>query len=219
MSHKTLCLLGSFLILLDFTPLAEAQGLTSELEGRLVSLQGKSLLPYNSADLAQAKYIALYFSAGWCGPCHQFTPELLKFYNEMKPQRAGFEIVFMSEDYGANAMEKYMAEMAMPWPAMRYSAAKSSRLKKYAGRGIPDLVLLNEKGEVISDSYASQQYLGPYKVMNDLKKLLTGDPSGVAQAALATPAPLAPAQTEPARPAIKSPSGTNWDEVFKKKSP
>ncbi|MEO5753902.1 MAG: thioredoxin-like domain-containing protein, partial [Chthoniobacterales bacterium] len=152
----------------------QGQEIADELKGKLVALRGKSLLPADPPDLPQAKYIALYFSAGWCGPCHQFTPDLVKFYQEMKPKYPGFEIVFMSEDQSSNAMEKYMGEMSMPWPALRYSFAKNDRkLTKYAGPGIPCLVLLDEKGTVISDSYAGSNYLGPHKVMNDLKKLLS----------------------------------------------
>ncbi|MEO8440436.1 MAG: thioredoxin-like domain-containing protein [Spartobacteria bacterium] len=199
---------------------APAQNIPGELNGKLVALRGKSVLPFAAPDLPQSKYIALYFSAGWCGPCHKFTPELVKFYAEMKPKYPGFEVVFMSRDEGLNAMEKYMNEMAMPWPALRYSAAKSDRaLNKYAGPGIPCLVLLNEKGEVLSDSYVGGKYLGPYKVMDDLKKLLTGESAGVARAELGTPAPLAATAQQPSRPPINSPSGTNWDETFKKKSP
>ncbi len=84
-----------------------------------MALRGKSVLPYAAPDLPRAKYIALYFSAGWCGPCHQFTPDLVKFYNEMKPKYPDFEVLFMSLDTGATAMEKYMNEMSMPWPAVR----------------------------------------------------------------------------------------------------
>ena len=199
---------------------ADAQNIASQLNGKLVALRGKSALPCAAPDLPQAKYIGLYFSAGWCGPCHQFTPALVKFYSEMKPKYPGFEVVFVSEDESANAMEKYMGEMTMPWPAVRYSAAKGNRaLNKYAGPGIPCLVLLNEKGEVLSHSYEGTSYLGPYKVMNDLKKLLGGEADGATQAALATAAAVAATANPPAKPTIQSPSGTNWDEVFKKKSP
>ncbi len=194
------------------------QDIPAQLNGKLVALRGKSALPFAAPDLAKAKYIALYYSAGWCGPCHQFTPDLVKFYSEMKPAHPEFEVVFMSRDESSNAMEKYMAEMAMPWPALRFSAVKSSRdLNKYAGSGIPCLVLLNEKGEVLSDSYVSGNYVGPHKVMTDLKKLLTGDGSGVTTSNLATPAAVANVTAKPAGSQIKSPSGTNWDEAFKKK--
>lgn len=199
---------------------AHAQDIPTQLNGKLVALRGKSALPYAAPDLPKAKYIALYYSAGWCGPCHQFTPDLVKFYNEMKPAHPEFEVVFMSEDEGASAMEKYMGEMSMPWPALRFSAVKGSRLIKFAGPAIPCLVLLNEKGEVLSDSFVSGNYVGPHKVMDDLKKLLTGDGSGLAHSDLGTPAPVTAVATTAATPAgssIKSPSGTNWDEAFKKK--
>ena len=196
---------------------AQAQDIPTQLNGKLVALRGKSALPFAAPDLPKAKYIALYFSAGWCGPCRQFTPNLVKFYNEMRPSHPEFEIVFLSQDEGASAMEKYMSEMSMPWPALRYSAVKGSRLAKYSGSGIPCLVLLDEKGEVLSHSYVSGNYVGPGKVMRDLNKLLTGDGSGIATSGPATPVPVAATAATPAGNSIKSPSGTNWDEAFKKK--
>lgn len=211
---KRICLplLGLFLALG-----VHAQDLPTQLNGKLVALRGKSALPFAAPDLPKAKYIALYFSAGWCGPCRQFTPDLVKFYNEMRPNHPEFEIVFLSQDEGASAMEKYMSEMSMPWPALRYSAVKGSRLAKYSGSGIPCLVLLDEKGGVLSHSYVGGNYVGPRKVMRDLQKFLSGDGSGVANSDLASPAPVAAAAATPTGNSIKSPSGTNWDEAFKKK--
>jgi thiol-disulfide isomerase/thioredoxin len=201
-----------------FAQLAPVDDIATELHGKLVALRGKSALQFDAPDLPQAKYIALYFSAGWCPPCHQFTPLLVNFYNEMKPKHPDFEVVLMSLDRGQNAMEKYMSESAMPWPALRFSALHGSPLLNYGGPGIPDLVVLNAKGEVLSDSYAGKQYVGPYQVLDDLRKILSTD-SAEAPNNPRTPAPAAKASAEPAKPAIKSPSGTNWDEVFKKKSP
>lgn len=210
--------LGLPLLGLLFALGAQAQDIPAQLSGKLVALRGKSVLPFAASDLPKAKYIALYYSAGWCGPCHRFTPDLVKFYTELKPSHPEFEVVFVSRDESSNAMEKYMGQMTMPWPALRFSAVKGSReLNKYAGPAIPCLVLLNEKGEILSDSFVQGKYVGPHKVMTDLKKLLTGDASGVAQSELATPAPLAATAASPAGSSIKSPSGTNWDEAFKKK--
>ena len=100
--------LAPALALAGFVTAADTQDMATHLNGRLVALRGKSVVPFAAPDLPQAKYIALYYSAGWCGPCHQFTPDLVKFYNELKPKYPGFEIIFMSRDLGANAMEKYM---------------------------------------------------------------------------------------------------------------
>ncbi len=212
MKRIGLPLLGLFLALN-----LHAQDLPTQLNGKLVALRGKSALPFAAPDLPKAKYIALYFSAGWCGPCRQFTPDLVKFYNETRPSHPEFEIVFLSQDEGASAMEKYMSETAMPWPALRYSAVKGSPLAKHAGSGIPNLVLLDAKGEVLSLSYVSGNYVGPRKVMRDLQKFLSGDGSGVANSDLASAAPVAATAATPTGNSIKSPSGTNWDEAFKKK--
>lgn len=130
--HLSLTLLGSAAV-------TRAADIPAELKGRLVALRGKSTLPYNAPELAQTKYFALYYGAGWCGPCHQFTPKLIAFYQEMKPKYPGaFEVVFISKDESANEMQKYMAELAMPWPALRFSAVKGDRaLNKYCGPPSP----------------------------------------------------------------------------------
>jgi hypothetical protein len=107
------------------------------------SLRGKSALPYAAPDLPQAD-IALYFSAGWCGPCHQFTPELVKFYNEMK-QIPGFEVVHESRSgperdgkiHGRNG------DALAGTPLQR--GEKRPRVDQGAGSGIPDLVLLKRR--------------------------------------------------------------------------
>jgi|GEM_PF-202412 len=205
-SLRLLFVLISLIVCL--APVVLAQNITSELNGRLVSLKGRDTIPYAGADLAHAKYVALYYSAGWCGPCHVFTPELVAFYNKMKPQHPDFEVIFVTQDRSESEMRSYMLDMAMPWPAVRYDFAKSSRnLNKYCGPGIPCLVLLNEKGEVISDSFAGERYLGPRKVGNDLGKLLVAEPAAASKISAAKQPDAV----------VKSPSGTNWDEAFKKK--
>ena len=204
---------------------ANAQELAPQLSNRLVALNGKRTQPIADTSVKDAKYVALYYSAGWCGPCRAFTPELVKFYNENKAKLPGFELVFMSRDNSEPEMEKYMAEMSMPWPALRYTAVRtSSNLLKYAGPGIPCLVLLNDKGEVLSHSYDGKKNLGAGKVLGDLAKLASGGAPPAPQTA-STAAPTAPgaaasaSPTRPNGPDSKSPSGTNWDEVFKKKRP
>lgn len=48
------------------------------------------------AALAKGKVTALYFSAHWCPPCRQFTPQLVDFYNSKRGTPEEFEIVFVS---------------------------------------------------------------------------------------------------------------------------
>jgi nucleoredoxin len=214
--------LSAALVLVTTAAAANAQDLGSQLANRLVTLSGKRTQPLADTSVKDAKYIALYYSAGWCGPCRAFTPELVRFYNENKPKIPGFELVFMSQDNSEPEMEKYMADMSMPWPALRYTAVRSSgNLMKYAGPGIPCLVLLNNNGEVLSHSYDGKRYLGPGKVLEDIRKLASGGAPPAPAAAAATPTPAA-VSASPAKSNTqdaKSPSGTNWDEVFKKKTP
>ena len=66
-------------------------------------------------------------------------------------------------------MEEYIKEDKMPWPAIKYRYAKKIKeISKYAGSGIPCLVLVDREGNVISDSYQGKKYVGPNKVMGDI---------------------------------------------------
>lgn len=114
----------------------------------------------------------LYYSAHWCPPCQKFTPKLVDFYKKHK-DKYNFEIIFISSDGSTGKMKQYMKKAKMPWFAIDYKKIKKSGVRKYEGRGIPCLVLFDQKGKQISHSYKGKKYLGPTKVMRDLEKLLS----------------------------------------------
>lgn len=150
--------------------------LASQFKGDLVSWKNGSLVRFDDEPLAKKKLIALYFSAHWCGPCRKFTPQLVEFYNRVAPQHPEFEIVFVSDDRSPVAMETYMRDAQMPWPAIDFAKLPGKQaLKKYAGDGIPCLVLLDASGKVISDTYAGKNRVGPEKVLSDLPSILAND--------------------------------------------
>jgi nucleoredoxin len=139
------------------------------VKGDLVSWQNGTLARFDDERLENKKLIALYFSAHWCGPCRKFTPELISYYNRVVPQHPEFEIIFVSSDRSPFGMETYIRETTMPWPAIEYQKiAEKEAIRKYAGAGIPCLVLVDPAGKVISDSYSGKRYLGPEKVLADL---------------------------------------------------
>ena len=139
------------------------------VKGDIVRCNNGSVAHADDDAIAGKKLIALYFSAHWCGPCRKFTPDLVAYYNRVAPQHPEFEIIFCSADRSADAMQKYMSETSMPWPAIEYQKlANKEAIRKYAGKGIPDLVLVDEIGRIVSNSYAGEQYLGPQKVLADL---------------------------------------------------
>ncbi len=152
---------------------SQEKTIAQELAGSLVQIEGKELKPFNDSTLSETKYFLFYFSAHWCPPCRAFTPELVNFYRKTKKAHPEFEIVFVSQDRSEADMKKYMIEAKMPWTAIDFSKIKNaSRINAYAGSGIPCVVVVDAKGNVLADSFKGEQYLGPQKPVDDLKKIL-----------------------------------------------
>jgi nucleoredoxin len=141
-------------------------------KGNLVHFQNGNLVSVAEGDLAEKKIYGLYFSAHWCGPCRRFTPKLVEYYNKIVGEHPEFEIIFVSSDRSAEDMVTYMREAGMPWIAIEFTKlANVPSLKKYAGEGIPDLVVVDATGKVLADSYVRGKYVGPERVLDDLNKI------------------------------------------------
>lgn len=143
------------------------------LQGKLVRLQGNGLQAHEAARLNGVKFYALYYSASWCGPCRQFTPRLVDAYKNLRTEYPEFEVVFVSADNSAGDMKDYMKGDRMAWPALRYDVVRETPdILRYSGDGIPCLVLVDEKGKVLSDTNRGGNYVGPQVVLEDTRKLL-----------------------------------------------
>jgi nucleoredoxin len=116
-------------------------------------------------------YVFIYYSAHWCPPCRAFTPELVKFYNENK-DKASFELIFVSKDKSDKDMKEYMTSTSMPWPAVDFKSVDKCGISKFAGNGIPCLVLLDKDRNVIADSFDGEKYLGPQQVLEKFKEIV-----------------------------------------------
>lgn len=140
------------------------------LDGKLVAVDGRRVSNYDMES--EPEYFAFYFSASWCGPCREFTPKLVSFYNQNSQAKKTFEVIFVSSDNSDDAMEDYMIDDKMPWPGIKYRyLGRMDDVTKYAGSGIPCLVLVDREGKVISDSYVDGNYRGPTAVMREMEKL------------------------------------------------
>ena len=150
--HKLVGAITLMMVWAGFVPgLAQADevaGHVIEAFGdKLVNAQGEAV----SAAQLEGKIIGLYFSAEWCPPCRTFTPRLVDAYNELKSAGKPFEVIFVSHDRTEEAMLKYMQGYNMDWLAIAFDGAKRDALKKQHGiRGIPALIIVDDKGEVIS---------------------------------------------------------------------
>ena len=145
------------------------------VKGDLIQLHYNDLTRVDDDALESKKLIALYFSAHWCGPCRKFTPQLVDYYNRVAAQHPEFEIIFVSLDKSQFAFETYMREANMPWPAIDYQKlVGKDAIRKYAGEGIPCLVVVDQNGAVVSDSFVNKKYVGPQKVLSDLDAIFAG---------------------------------------------
>jgi nucleoredoxin len=168
-------LILSLLSLAIVSTSAFAGNISTSLRGDLVALKGKRVSRFDDATLANTKHFAIYFSASWCPPCRQFTPDLVTWYNNFKPKHPDFELIFISSDRDEKSMEDYMEQDKMPWPGIKFSKIRTNKsLMHLKGKGIPCLVLIDDQGTILSHSYEGLNYVGPRKVMKDIEQKLGG---------------------------------------------
>lgn len=138
------------------------------LAGKILRFDGNALKPAQATTLGGVKYYGLYYSASWCGPCRQFTPQFIATYRQMKAKYPEFEVVFVSRDHSSSDQRDYVKADNMPWLVLRYEDAMGDpELQRYCGPGIPCLVLVDAQGRVLSDSFDGDNYLGPGHVLQD----------------------------------------------------
>ena len=156
----------------DGTAIPQPTGLAAKLGRHLIVLEDGHPKSVDAASLQGIKYWAIYYSASWCPPCRAFTPKLVEFYKTFKPQHPDFELIFVNHDQTEDAMLDYMKTDAMPWPAVRFDDIERDDANKYCGPGIPDLVLVDDNGKVLSDSFNGSDYRGPDSVIDDITNLV-----------------------------------------------
>ena len=136
----------------------------------MVDSNGK---PYTSAALDDAQVFALYYGASWCGPCHAFSPQLIKYVNEVGPKNPKLMVVLISSDEKDADMLKYMTEQKMPWPAVSMAEMNKSPLLSSQIKGaIPQFVIMDRGGKVLADCYTARQYVGPQQPLRTLTHLV-----------------------------------------------
>ena len=169
MIKKSILMATAALTMLSVTVDAEEKDdFLGTLNDALVNSAGEKVNP----DLKSKDYVAFYYSAAWCPPCRKFTPSLVKFYDEHK-DKGNFELILVSSDRDKKSALGYMTKYNMNFPTVEFSKIKSTNSKKFAGRGIPFLVVIDKEGKVVSTSAPKGKYRGCTPVMNELKELIS----------------------------------------------
>ena len=131
-------------------------------------LTDKDGKPVTTEQLA-GKYIGIYFSAHWCGPCRAFTPKLVKFRDENEKE---FEVVFVSSDESESKRKEYMTEANMKWLAAKFKGENGKDLnKKYTVDGIPTLIILSPSGELVTEDGRGDVTNNYDSALKDWKKM------------------------------------------------
>ncbi|CAF1358547.1 unnamed protein product [Rotaria sp. Silwood1] len=113
----------------------------------LLAPNNEGQLETNSLWKNGVKSIGLYFSAHWCPPCREFTPQLVKFYKEAQDSGHPFSLVFLSSDRDVTSFDEYRAEM--PWPAVPFNSL--AVLEDYFQcLGIPSLIVISTDGNILT---------------------------------------------------------------------
>ena len=128
---------------------AEPSVFDKALSGQLVKLTGKSMKKFEMVQPPK-KYYVFYYTASWCGPCQQFTPSLVKFYEKNKNEN--FELVLITSDQDEASMEEYAKEKKMPWPQLKLRKAQDFKQEFQHGvTGIPSLIVCDTKGQMLGN--------------------------------------------------------------------
>lgn len=138
---------------------SEAMSVASLAENIKRFMPAKLLAPtgtlVDTTEQLAGKVIGVYFSAHWCGPCRQFTPQLLAEYQKAKKAGLDFEVVFCSADHSENDFNNYFKQsMANSWCAVPYDADEREEIPGlFKVSGIPRLVILSaHSGRIIVDN-------------------------------------------------------------------
>jgi thiol-disulfide isomerase/thioredoxin len=156
------------LVLLD--PDKRPSRMAAALKGILVDANGKPV----QDDLENKKIFAIYYGAGWCPPCRDFSPNLVKFLNDALPSHPELAAVFLSDDKQPADMLAYMQDEKMPCPAVSLKDVEASHiLSSYLVDVIPHMVIVDRYGKILATNDDNKGNRGdPSDTLAALGKLL-----------------------------------------------
>ena len=122
-----------------------------ELSGKLVNpLTGR---PATLAMEARPKYVVLYMGAGWCGPCQQFAPKLVKQLKDKKTAADDLVTIYLSGDRTPAETKAYLTKLGIEWPTLAFKTrGLMPAFQSLFGETIPQLVVTDRHGKVLVNS-------------------------------------------------------------------
>ncbi len=152
-----------------------------------------------------ARYYIYLMSAGWCGPCNQEMPHIVKAYEEIRSMGVA-EVILIDFDGKQEQALAYMDKYGACFPAIMQDKAPVLPGIQPPG-GIPSAIIVDEMGNMVKRGHGSliqqwKKHITEYEEKNGLPSSLES----------ATPAPAA----EKDKPAEKTKAKTTQRKSSKR---
>jgi thiol-disulfide isomerase/thioredoxin len=96
------------------------------------------------------------FWASWCPDCIRDLPAVRRTYQKYKDK--GFTVIGISLDKDEQALSNFVAKKLIPWPQYFDGRGwENPYATKYGVRAIPEMWLINQRGEVVSTDISAEQ--------------------------------------------------------------
>jgi len=136
---------------------ARAQLLKAQMIGKPVDLQFTAL-DGSAIDLRalRGSIVLVDFWASWCPDCIRDLPAVRRTYQKYKEK--GFAVLGISLDKDEQALSNFVAKKLIPWPQYFDGRGwENQYATKYGVRAIPEMWLINQRGEVVSTDISAEQ--------------------------------------------------------------
>jgi peroxiredoxin len=133
-----------------------------EMNGRQIHL----------SDL-RGKVVVLDFWATWCPPCVEEAPSLNALQAKIESQ--GGTVLGISQDYDANAYQKFLIEHGVNFPTYREPGLSNQVLgsipAQYGTSALPEAYLISKDGKIARKVVGPQDWTNP-ELMSSVETLL-----------------------------------------------
>ena len=119
-----------------------------ELQPNLINAATGQPDPLNTNSLP--RYFAFIRAANFCPMSQRFMPQLVKFYQDMKPKHPDFEVIYLSCDGQLPAMEKFAQDNGFSWPTVTYQrSGYLFELIPHFQTLMPQFTVMDQRGQVL----------------------------------------------------------------------
>ena len=133
------------------------------------AISGKALNGNATYTLAQfsGQWVLVNFSASWCVPCREETPQLQKFTDEHQGAANGVVLAVAFESADVSSLASYFRQVHATWPAVDDLSAEVA----YGVSEIPQSYLVDPAGTVVAKFFGNLTAAQVDRVINKANSL------------------------------------------------